>query len=67
MVGESRLFGVFGVGVAAGDDVLAGEPAVEVDVAAAVGAERQHLFIRGFAANGAGRRPSHGAEKLAKI
>src|SRR6187401_3872014 len=37
--GESRLFGVFGVGLAAGDDVFAGQPAVQVDVAATGGAE----------------------------
>src|SRR5215218_10788919 len=37
MIGESRLFGVFRVGLFAGDDVFAGEPAVQVDVAAAGG------------------------------
>ena len=38
---EYGLFGVFGVGLAAGDDVGAGQPAVQVDVAAARGAERR--------------------------
>ena len=52
--GESRLFGVFGVGLAAGDDVFAGQPAVQVDVAAAGGAEWGGGRIRGLAAFRAG-------------
>ena len=54
IIGESRLFGVFGVGVAAGDDVLAGQPAVQVDVAAAGGTEWRGDRVRRFAAFRAG-------------
>lgn len=54
IIGESRLFGIFGVGGAAGDDVIAGEPAVQVDVAAAAGAEREFGGVGGLAADRAG-------------
>src|SRR5262249_1144998 len=51
-----RLFLVFGVGGAAGDDVGTGEPAVQVDIAAAAGAEREFGGIGGLAADRAGFR-----------
>jgi len=54
IIGESGLFGVFGVQGAAGDDVVAGEPAVQVDVAAAGGAERERGRVGGLAAFRAG-------------
>ena len=54
IIGESRLFGVFGVGFFAGDDVFAGQPAVQVDVAAAGGAEWGGGRVRRLAAFRAG-------------
>src|SRR5437879_12384004 len=50
IIGKSRLFGVFRVSLLAGDDIGAGEPAVQVDVAAARGTKRQGGGIRGLAA-----------------
>ena len=54
VIGRWPLFGVFGVGGAAGDDVGAGEPAVQIDVAAAFGAEREDGGVGRLAADRAG-------------
>ena len=48
------LAGAFILALGARNDVAAGKPAVEVDVAAAFGAERVGGGLRGFAADRAG-------------
>ena len=57
---KSRLFGIFLVILRAGNDVDAGKPAVEVDVAAAGGAERPRRLGGRLAADRAARPLAHG-------
>ena len=54
ITGKSGLFGVLALVLLAGDDIGAGKPAVEVDVAAAGGTKGQCGGARGLAAFRAG-------------
>lgn len=64
LVGKSWLFRVLHVVLAAGNDIAAAEPAVEVDVAAARRAEREKGLLGGLAADRAGARGGRGCSGL---
>lgn len=64
LVGKSWLFRVLGVVLAAGNDIAAGQPAVEVDVAAARRAERAEGLLDGLAADRASARGGWGRSGL---